>query len=71
MQERSKLTGDLLTDRQSLEPIDAALTLFDIDRIARQIPVNDLTAVEMEVQPLLSYRGRGERECLRRTTARS
>src|SRR5690349_4775741 len=43
-------------DCQPVAAIDPALALLEIDRIRRQVPVNDVAAIEMEIEPLLSNR---------------
>ena len=41
-------------DRVALETVDASLALLEIDRVRRQVPVDDRMAVEVEVEPLLA-----------------
>ena len=60
-------SGDLAlreieADGVSLEAVNAPFALFQIDRIAREIPMVDAVAIRVEVQPLLADRGSGEDE---------
>ena len=38
------------------DAVDAAFTLFQVDRIGRQVPMNDGVAVEVEVESFLADR---------------
>jgi len=48
----------------ALAPVDTALALFEVDGVARQIPVHDRMAELVEVQALLSGRRRRQHERL-------
>ena len=53
------LAGDLLADDEALEAVDPALALFEVDRVAGEVPVDDPAAVGMEVETLLADGGGG------------
>jgi hypothetical protein len=43
-------------------PVDPAFALLQVDRIRRQTPMDDTTAIPMEVQAFLAYLRRTKRE---------
>ena len=46
----------------ALVAVNAGLALFEVDRLARQVPVNQAMAPGVKVQPLLADRGAGEHQ---------
>ena len=58
-------------DGMSLVAVNAALALFKIDRIARQVPVGQPMAPGVKIQPLLSDRGAGKHQGPERAVERS
>jgi hypothetical protein len=54
--------GDVLADGVTFVPMNATLTLLEVDGIGREVPVDDCVAVKMEIETLLADRGRGQNE---------
>ena len=48
---------DVFPDGMPLVAMYPSFTLFKINRIGRQVPVNDGVTISMEIQPLLTDRG--------------
>ena len=59
--------GDVAADGVPLVPMDTALPLFEIDRIARKIPVDQSVAPGVEVEPLLTDGRTGQDKRTERT----
>ena len=51
------LQRHVLADRVAFVAVDAAFALLEVDRVVRQIPVDDDVAVGVEVESLLPDRG--------------
>ena len=52
-----KARGDVLADGKAAPAVDAAFTLFEVEGVVRQVPVEDLAAILMEIQSFLSDGG--------------
>src|SRR5258705_4919435 len=61
---------DVLANRVSAEPVDAAFALFEVDRVRWQVPMHYRMAPPVEVDPFLSNAGGRKNERPERTIER-
>jgi thymidylate synthase len=52
--------GDQLANGQTLEPVNSTFSLLKVNRVARKIPVDQLAAILVKIQSLLTNRRSGE-----------
>src|SRR6185295_10681810 len=50
------------SDRMTFEPVNAALTLLEVDGVGREVPMRDRVAVQVKVESLLPNRRCGQHE---------
>lgn len=56
----------LQADGMTLAAVGPAFSMFHVDRVAGQVPVNDPVTVGMPIQTFLHYQRRGQHEGLER-----
>src|SRR5258708_39832531 len=56
----AELCRERAPHRESAEPLDAPFTLFQVERTGAEVPMQELLAPNVEIQPLLPERGRRE-----------
>ena len=54
--------GDVLPDRMPLESMHSAFSLLEVNRVWRQIPVDNPMTVQMKIESFLANRRRRENE---------
>ena len=59
---RAMGNGDVAADGVALVSVHAALALLQVDRVAREVPVDEAVAPRMEVEPFLPDRRAGQHE---------
>ena len=57
-----ELLSDVAANRVTLVSMDTTLALLEVNGIGREVPMHHRTAPQVEVQPLLTDRSRGQYE---------